>query len=59
MQEDNAERVRLGFEAVPLDEALLCALPQLGRLGGNALGWERLLMLCLGAGHIDEVMIQV
>lgn len=55
--EDNAERLKLGLEPLPVDEELLKALPVLGRLGGNALGFERLLMLCLGIHDIDEVII--
>ena len=55
--EDNAERERLGLDRLPDDEDLLKALPALGRLGGNALGFERLLMLCLGIHDIDEVII--
>ena len=55
--EDNAERTKLGLETLPDDENLLQALPALGRLGGNALGFERLLMLCLGIHDIDEVII--
>lgn len=56
-EEDNAERLNLGLDPLPHDEDLLKALPALGRLGGNALGFERLLMLCLGIDDIDDVMI--
>lgn len=57
--EDNDERTRLGLETLPIDEDLLAALPSLQKLGGNALGFERLLMLCLGCDDIAEVMIDI
>ncbi|MBQ9396706.1 MAG: EF-P lysine aminoacylase GenX [Proteobacteria bacterium] len=57
--EDNAERERLGLMRVPDDEALLAALPKLGVLGGNALGFERLLMLCLDLDDMNASMIEV
>ncbi len=56
--EDNLERTRLGLDVLPDDNALLQALPALGKLGGNALGFERLLMLCLGLNDMGEVMIE-
>lgn len=56
---DNAERKRLGLEALPADEALLAALPKLGKLGGNAVGFDRLLMCCLGADDIADVTADV
>ncbi len=55
---DNEERVHLGLETLPVDEALLEALPSLGKLGGNALGFERLLMLCLDLDEMGQVMIE-
>lgn len=58
-EEDNQERLRLGLETLPIDEELLKALPKLGKLGGNALGFERLLMLCLALDDMAEVMIEV
>ena len=57
--EDNDERMRLGLDSLPIDEDLLAALPALQKLGGNALGFERLLMLCLGCDDIAEVMIDI
>ncbi len=57
-KEDNVERTKLGLERVPDDEELLESLPKLGKLGGNALGFERLLMLCLGLSSMEEVMIE-
>lgn len=55
---DNRERIQLGLEPIPPDESLLKALPELGKLGGNALGFERLLMLCLGLDNMGQVMIE-
>ena len=40
----------------PLDEALLAALPGIGEAAGIALGVDRLLMLCLGAEAIQDVI---
>lgn len=54
--EDNAGRAALGKPALPLDEAFLAALPALPRCAGCALGVDRLLMVLLGAAHIDEVV---
>ena len=55
---DNAERISLGLDSLPIDEPLLEALPALGKLGGNALGFERLLMLCLHLDDMGEVMFE-
>lgn len=54
--DDNAKRRALGKPALPLDEDFLAALPALPRSAGCALGVDRLLMLLLGAPHLDEVM---
>ena len=56
---DNQERTQLGLKSLPIDEDLLNALPSLGKLGGNALGFERLLMICLGIDAISQVMIDL
>ena len=56
--EDNRERRLLGLAELPDDDDLLQALPHLGKLGGNALGFERLLMLCLGLNDMGEVQIE-
>lgn len=58
-REDNLERQKLGLEQLPDDENLLNALNDLGKLGGNALGFERLLMLCLDLSDMRDVMIEV
>ncbi|CCN85354.1 Putative lysyl-tRNA synthetase [Vibrio nigripulchritudo SFn27] len=55
-ERDNAQRETMGLEPQPIDhhliEALKSGLPQ---CAGVALGIDRLVMLALGASHIDEV----
>jgi lysyl-tRNA synthetase class 2 len=54
--DDNATRRALGKPAVPLDEDFLQALPQMpSPSSGNALGFDRLLMLLTGAADVDDV----
>ncbi len=54
--DDNALRTALGKQPVPLDEDFLQALPSLpSPSAGNALGFDRLLMLLTGASDIDDV----
>jgi elongation factor P--(R)-beta-lysine ligase len=53
---DNARRRRLGLPVFPLDERLLAALPALPDCVGVALGFDRALMLAVGATHIEEVL---
>ncbi|NQD36569.1 elongation factor P--(R)-beta-lysine ligase [Permianibacter sp. IMCC34836] len=54
---DNDARHARGLPAGELDEALLAALAQgLPACAGVALGVDRLVMLALGARHIDEVL---
>ena len=56
-EEDNARRARLGLPAFPLDERLLAALAAgLPDCAGVALGFDRTLMLSVGAAHIEEVL---
>ncbi|MFT3922810.1 MAG: EF-P lysine aminoacylase EpmA [Myxococcales bacterium] len=54
---DQAERVRRGLPVYPIDERFLSALEQgMPPSGGNALGLDRLVMLALGAAHIEDVL---
>lgn len=54
---DQQARVQAGRPAYPIDECFLGALEEgLPPCGGNALGFDRLLMLVLGVDDIDEVL---
>ena len=53
---DNDRRRGLGLPVFPLDERLLAALPSLPDSAGVALGFDRILMLAVGAAHIEEVL---
>jgi len=54
---DNELRRRLHKAVVPLDEEFLTALPNLpSPSAGNALGFDRLLMLLAGVDDIDDVV---
>jgi lysyl-tRNA synthetase class 2 len=56
-ERDNAERGRRGLPAFPPDERLLAALAAgLPDCAGVALGFDRTLMLALGAQRIEEVL---
>jgi elongation factor P--(R)-beta-lysine ligase len=51
-----AEKERIFGERYPLDEDLLAALPHMPQTSGAALGFDRLVMLALGAPHIEDVI---
>lgn len=50
-----AERARRGNTPWPIDEAFLAALPHMPPASGCALGFDRLVMLALGAPNIASV----
>jgi lysyl-tRNA synthetase class 2 len=51
-----AEKERLYGERYPIDEELLAALPLMPETSGVALGFDRLVMLAVGASRIDQVL---
>ncbi len=51
-----AEKARLYGETYPLDEELLAALPLMPETAGVALGFDRLVMLAVGARRIEDVL---
>jgi len=54
---DQAERARLDKPVYPIDERFVAALEEgMPPSGGNALGLDRLVMLALGAEHIEDVI---
>ena len=56
-EQDNAKRQEAGLPKRPVDTNLLDALGQgMPSCSGVALGFDRLLMLSLGASHIQEVL---
>ena len=50
------EKQRLYGETYPLDEELLAALPLMDETSGVALGFDRLVMLAVGARRIEDVL---
>jgi elongation factor P--(R)-beta-lysine ligase len=54
---DLDERARRGLPIVPMDERFLAALEHgMPECSGVALGFDRLVMCAVGAGHIDDVL---
>jgi lysyl-tRNA synthetase class 2 len=57
LERDQEQREKLGRSVYPLDERFLAALEEgIPPSGGNALGFDRLLMLAVGAKHIEDVV---
>jgi lysyl-tRNA synthetase class 2 len=57
LERDQDLREKLGRSVYPLDERFLAALEEgIPPSGGNALGFDRLLMLLVGAKHIEDVV---
>ncbi len=52
---DMAEKLRLYGESYPIDEDFLAALALMPEASGCALGFDRLVMLLLGASRIEDV----
>lgn len=52
---DMDEKERLYGERYPVDEEFLAALGAMPEAAGVAMGFDRLVMLCLGADRIDDV----
>jgi elongation factor P--(R)-beta-lysine ligase len=56
-EKDIVRRIALGRPTYPIDERFLAALHAgMPRAGGNALGFDRLLMLATGARQVADVM---
>lgn len=51
-----AEKARIYGERYPIDEDFLAALYSMPPASGIALGFDRLVMLATGAGHIEQVL---
>jgi lysyl-tRNA synthetase class 2 len=50
------EKLRLYGETYPIDDELLAALPRMRETSGVALGFDRLMMLAVGAPRIEDVL---
>jgi elongation factor P--(R)-beta-lysine ligase len=57
LEQDQETREKLGWTVYPIDARFIAALEAgVPPSGGNALGFDRLVMLMVGASHIDEVL---
>jgi elongation factor P--(R)-beta-lysine ligase len=56
LEQEMAEKQRIYGERYPIDEDFLEALAAMPEACGIALGFDRLVMLATGAGHIDDVV---
>ena len=56
LEAEMAEKQRIHGERYPIDEDFLAALAQMPPASGAALGFDRLVMLATGAGHIEQVL---
>src|SRR5262249_24763797 len=57
LERDRGARATQGLDVYPIDERFLTALQEgLPASSGNALGFDRLVMLLCGATRIDEVL---
>ncbi|MFK7997960.1 MAG: EF-P lysine aminoacylase EpmA [Polyangiales bacterium] len=57
LMRDRKERSAAGLPAYPIDERFVGALEEgIPPSGGNALGFDRLVMLLSGASHIEDVL---
>jgi elongation factor P--(R)-beta-lysine ligase len=57
LEDEQAERRRLGRPVYPLDEDFLEAVGRMPEAGGVAVGMDRVLMLLTGASSIEEVLL--
>lgn len=57
LEAEQALRRSLNRQAYPLDERFLEAVGRMPDAGGVAVGFDRLLMLLVGAGSIEEVLL--
>jgi elongation factor P--(R)-beta-lysine ligase len=56
LEQEMAEKQRIYGERYPIDEDFLEALAAMPEACGIALGFDRLVMLATGVGHIDDVV---
>ena len=55
-EHEMAEKARIYGDSYPVDEDFLMALEEMPQASGAALGFDRLVMLAVGASRIDQVM---